>query len=37
MNNHPITIIGCIKTETGWYILGFDEETKTLIPLEKIP
>lgn len=33
---HSITIIGCIKTETGWYRLGFDEATKTLVPLEKV-
>ena len=32
---HSITIIGCIKTETGWYKLGFDEETRRMIPLEK--
>ena len=31
---HPITVIGCIKTETGWYRLGFDEQTKTMKPLE---
>ena len=34
---HSITIFGCIKTETGWYRLGFDEATKTMIPLEKVP
>ena len=34
---HSITIIGCIKTETGWYKLGFDEETRRMIPLEVIP
>ena len=33
---HSITIFGCIKTETGWYRLGFDEATKTLVPLEKV-
>ena len=33
---HPITILGCIKTETGWYRLGFDEQTKTLKPMEKV-
>ena len=33
---HDVTIIGCIKTETGWYRLGFDEQTKTMKPLEKL-
>ena len=33
---HSITIIGCIKTETGWYRLGFDEETRRMIPLETV-
>lgn len=33
---HNITIFGCIKTESGWYRLGFDEATKTMIPLEKV-
>ena len=33
---HNITIFGCIKTETGWYRLGFDEETRSMIPLEKV-
>ena len=31
---HPITILGCIKTETGWYRLGFDEQAKIMKPLE---
>ena len=33
---HPITILGCIKTETGWYRLGYDEQTKTMKPMEKV-
>jgi len=33
---HPITILGCIKTENGWYRLGYDENTKTLKPMEKV-
>ena len=34
---HEITVIGCIKGTDGWHMLGFDENTKTLVPLEKIP
>ena len=33
---HNVTIIGCIKTETGWYRLGFDEQQKVMKPLEKL-
>lgn len=33
---HNITIIGCIKGVDGWYRAGFDEDAKTIIPLEKI-
>jgi len=33
---HPITIIGCIKGINGWYRAGFDEDTKTIIPLERV-
>ena len=33
---HEITIIGVIRGVDGWYRCGFDEATKTVIPLEKL-
>ena len=34
---HNITIIGCIRGIDGWYRCGFDEQTKTIVPLERVP
>jgi hypothetical protein len=31
---HNITIIGVIRGVDGWYRAGFDENTKTIVPLE---
>ena len=31
-----ITIIGVIRGVDGWYRCGFDENTKTIVPLELI-
>lgn len=31
---HDITIIGCIRGVDGWYRCGFDENTKTIVPVE---
>ena len=33
---HDITIIGVIRAVDGWYCCGFDEQTKTIVPLERI-
>lgn len=33
---HTITVIGCIKGVDGWYRAGYDENTKTIIPMEMI-
>ena len=33
---HQITVIGCIRGVDGWYRCGFDEERKTIVPLELI-
>ena len=33
---HKVTVIGCIKGVDGWYRAGYDEDTKTIIPLEKL-
>ena len=33
---HEVTVIGVIKGIDGWYRCGFDEATKTIIPLEFI-
>lgn len=33
---HDITIIGCIRGIDGWYRCGFDENTKTIVPVELI-
>ena len=33
---HNVTIIGVIRSIGGWYKAGFDENTKTIIPLERI-
>jgi hypothetical protein len=33
---HNITIIGVIRGVDGWYRAGFDENTKTIVPLELI-
>ena len=33
---HELTIFGCMKGVDGWYRVAFDEQTKTIIPLEKI-
>ena len=32
--NHEITIIGCVRGVDGWYRAGFDEQTKTVVPME---
>ena len=32
---HVVVVIGCIRGIDGWYKLGFDEETKRLVPIEK--
>lgn len=34
---YPVTIIGCIRGVDGWYRAGFDEKTKTIKPLERMP
>ena len=34
---HVVIVIGCIRGVDGWYKLGFDEETKRLVPIEKQP
>jgi len=31
---HNITVIGCIRGIDGWYRCGYDEQTKTIVPLE---
>ena len=33
---HDITIIGVIRGVDGWYRCGFDENTKTIVPVELI-
>ena len=33
---HDITIIGVIRGVDGWYRAGFDENTKTIVPIELI-
>ena len=33
---HNITIIGVIRCADGWYRCGFDENMKTLVPVECI-
>ena len=33
---HDITIIGVIRAVDGWYRCGFDENTKTIVPLELV-
>jgi hypothetical protein len=33
---HNITIIGVIRGVDGWYRAGYDEQTKTIVPLEKL-
>lgn len=33
---HSVTIIGVIRGADGWYRAGYDEQTKTIVPLEKI-
>jgi len=33
---HNITVIGCIKGIDGWYRAGYDENTKTIVPLDLI-
>lgn len=33
---HNITIIGVIRGVDGWYRCGYDEQTKTIVPLELI-
>jgi len=33
---HNVTVIGCIKGVDGWYRAGYDENTKSIIPLEKL-
>ena len=34
--NHDITIIGVIRGVDGWYRCGFDENSKTIVPMELI-
>ena len=33
---HDITIIGVIRGMDGWYRCGFDENMKTIVPLEMV-
>ena len=33
---HEITIIGVIRGVDGWYRCGFDENSKTIVPVELI-
>lgn len=35
-NPHNVTVFGCIKGIDGWYRAGYDENTKSIIPLEKL-
>ena len=34
--SHNITIIGVIRGVDGWYRAGYDEQTKTIVPMERI-
>ena len=35
--DYPVTVIGCVRGIDGWYRAGFDEKTKTIKPMERIP
>lgn len=35
--DYPVTVIGCVRGIDGWYRAGYDERTKTIKPMERIP
>lgn len=34
--DYPVTIIGCIRGVDGWYLAGFDQRKRTIIPMQMI-
>ena len=35
---YPVTIIGCVRGVDGWYTCGYDQRSRSIVPLrEKTP